>query len=88
MLYGILYGAERMIVEGLRTDSLYIGATSIRVSQLLSAIIVAVALAFFIFNMVRYKKDKLPARLTVEPGIRGKYLFRKDREVTENGTDH
>ncbi len=81
LLYGIWYGLERMIVEGLRTDSLYIGATSIRVSQLLSAIIVAVALAFFIFNMVRYKKDKLPERLVVEPSIQGKYLFRnfKDR---------
>ncbi|MFQ8957495.1 MAG: hypothetical protein ACLR6O_00840 [Eubacterium sp.] len=32
-----------MIVEGLRTDSLYIGNTSIRVSQLLSAVIVFVA---------------------------------------------
>ena len=63
MLYGVLYGAERMIVEGMRTDSLYIGSTSIRVSQLLSAIIVVVALSCFIYFMVRYKKGTLPAKM-------------------------
>lgn len=63
MLYGVLYGAERMVVEGMRTDSLYIGGTNIRVSQLLSAIIVVVALAAFIYFMVRYKKGTLPAKM-------------------------
>ena len=42
LLYGIFYGLERMIVEGMRTDSLYIANTTIRVSQLLSAVIVVV----------------------------------------------
>lgn len=81
LLYGVWYGLERMVVEGLRTDSLYIGNTSLRVSQLLSAIIVVAALGFFIFNFVRYKKGKLPERLVVEPEIQGKYLLRnfKDR---------
>lgn len=59
MLYGILYGAERMIVEGLRTDSLYIANTNIRVSQLLSAIIVVVALVSLIVCMNKYKKGTL-----------------------------
>lgn len=63
MLYGVLYGAERMVVEGMRTDSLYIANTSIRVSQLLSAIIVVVALAFFTYFMVRAKQNKLPERM-------------------------
>lgn len=60
MLYCVLYGAERMIVEGLRTDSLYIGSTDIRVSQLFSAIIVIVGLIAFVTFMVLYKKGKLP----------------------------
>ncbi len=47
-LYMVLYGAERMIVEGLRTDSLYIGNSDIRVSQVLSAILVIVGIALFI----------------------------------------
>lgn len=63
MLYGVLYGAERMVVEGMRTDSLYIGDTSVRVSQLLSAIIVVAALAAFIYFMIRYKKGTLPAKM-------------------------
>ncbi len=63
MLYGVLYGAERMIVEGMRTDSLYIVNTNLRVSQLLSMIIVVVALAFFIFFMIRVKKNTLPYRM-------------------------
>lgn len=67
MLYGVLYGAERMVVEGMRTDSLYVGDTTIRVSQLLSLIIVVVALAFFIYCMIRYKKGNLPKALVIAP---------------------
>ncbi len=63
MLYCVLYGAERMVVEGMRTDSLYIGDTTIRVSQLLSAVIVVVALAFFVYFMVRCKKGTLPQKM-------------------------
>ena len=39
LLYLVWYGAERAIVEGLRTDSLLIPNTSLRVSQLLSILI-------------------------------------------------
>ena len=49
--YGVWYGAERAFVEGLRTDSLYIGA--FRVSQLLS---IALALACFIALVVLWVK--------------------------------
>jgi phosphatidylglycerol:prolipoprotein diacylglycerol transferase len=66
MLYGVLYGAERMVVEGMRTDSLYIPSTSIRVSQLLSLIIVVVALIAFIYFMVRCKKGTLPKALALD----------------------
>lgn len=86
MLYGIFYGTERMIVEGLRTDSLYVGDTSIRASQLLSAIIVVVALAFFITFMVKYLKDKLPKSMVVTPVAE----IPKNDEIkeTENVTDN
>lgn len=66
MLYGVLYGAERMIVEGMRTDSLYIGSSSIRVSQLLSAIIVAVALISFLYFAYMNSKNKLPKALVLD----------------------
>ena len=52
--YTMLYAFERMFVEGLRTDSLYIG--SVRVSQLLSAVLFAGLAAFMIVRAVREKK--------------------------------
>lgn len=67
VLYGVWYGLERMVVEGMRTDSLYIGTTNIRVSQVLSAVVAAVALAYFIIIMVKKKKGQLPERLRVVP---------------------
>lgn len=66
MMYGVLYGLERMIVEGMRTDSLYIGSTNIRVSQLLSAVIAAVALAALVYFFVRLKQGKLPKALVLD----------------------
>lgn len=66
MLYGVLYGAERMIVEGMRTDSLYIGDTTIRVSQLLSAIIVLVALVAFIYFTVWERRGNLPKAFVLD----------------------
>ena len=67
VLYGVWYGVERMVVEGMRTDSLYIGSTSIRVSQVLSAVIAVVALVYFIVMMVKKKQGHLPQRLRVVP---------------------
>ena len=67
VLYGVWYGVERMVVEGMRTDSLYIGSTSIRVSQVLSAVIAVVALVYFIVVMVKKKQGRLPQRLRVVP---------------------
>ncbi len=52
-LYFVLYGFVRVIVEGLRTDSLYWGSTGIRVSQLLSAFLIVggiIAIIFFILK--------------------------------------
>ncbi len=60
LCYGIWYGAERMIVEGLRTDSLYVGSTQIRVSQLLSAVLVLVCAALLIALLVKYTKNPKP----------------------------
>lgn len=55
--YGIIYGLERTVVEGLRTDSLYIGNTHLRVSQVLSLAIVLVCTAITIYKFVKLKKQ-------------------------------
>ncbi|MGN0741660.1 MAG: prolipoprotein diacylglyceryl transferase [Candidatus Fimadaptatus sp.] len=43
--YAVLYGAERAIVEGMRTDSLYLGG--VRMSQLLSMLMILTVLVLF-----------------------------------------
>ncbi len=55
--YGVWYGFERSIVEGLRTDSLYIGATNIRVSQVLSIALCVVCLVLLVVKFAKYKKN-------------------------------
>ncbi|MEG1789646.1 MAG: prolipoprotein diacylglyceryl transferase [Oscillospiraceae bacterium] len=44
-LYVLWYGVGRALIEGLRTDSLYLGGTGLRVSQLLAALSALVAAA-------------------------------------------
>lgn len=58
--YGFLYGLERAVVEGLRTDSLYIGDTNIRISQLLSLILVIVCGTLLVVFTVKYTKNPKP----------------------------
>lgn len=53
LLYLVWYGAERAIVEGLRTDSLLLPNTTLRVSQLLSILICALGVTLLV---VFYKK--------------------------------
>lgn len=52
--YLIWYGIGRAFIEGLRSDSLYIGTTGIRVSQLLSIFLVIAGLVVLVVN--QYKK--------------------------------
>ena len=55
-LYMIWYGFGRMCIEGLRADSLYIG--SLRVSQILSAIILILGILFIIYGRKNAKNAK------------------------------
>ncbi len=58
--YMAWYGLGRAWIEGLRTDSLYIGSTGIRVSQLLAAASCAAAVILLIyFAMKRPSKENL-----------------------------
>lgn len=54
LTYLAMYGFERMLVEGLRTDSLMLG--KLRVSQVLSAVLFIAAVACFIVRAVIEKK--------------------------------
>jgi phosphatidylglycerol:prolipoprotein diacylglycerol transferase len=52
--YLMLYGTGRAFIEGLRTDSLYLG--SFRVSQLLSVVLLALGLLLFVLGRVKSKR--------------------------------
>ena len=55
LMYLAWYGAERFVVEGLRTDSLMLG--NIRVSQALSAVIFIISVLLQIIFFVKRKRD-------------------------------
>jgi len=52
----ILYSVERFFVEGLRTDSLYIG--SLRQAQVLSIVIIIASIAMSFVFKKRYEKQQ------------------------------
>lgn len=56
------YGFGRFFIEGLRTDSLYIPGTSLRISQVLGAVIFIITLAMLIFFAIREPKKPLYIR--------------------------
>ena len=60
LCYGIWYGLERTVVEGLRTDSLYIAGTTVRVSQAVSAVLVLVCTVLLIVLLRKYRKNPKP----------------------------
>lgn len=60
-LYLIWYGFGRFFIEGLRTDSLYIGSSNIRVSQLLSALMVIAGIVLLLMGLVRDRNKKIDA---------------------------
>lgn len=70
-MYLVWYGFERMIVEGLRTDSLYLPfalfGAQIRVSQLLSLVIFVTGIILLIIN--RNKEDSFYADYRRKNGI-------------------
>lgn len=95
LMYMAWYGAERFVVEGLRSDSLYIG--SIRVSQALSAVIfiVSVILQIVMLSKVRRDPEKYvlyastkESRLLIEEGRRRRMgMSHEDAKTTLDDDD-
>lgn len=57
-IYAVGYGIGRFWIEGLRTDSLMIGSTGIRVSQVLAALLAAGGIAVILWKRSRIWKEK------------------------------
>lgn len=63
LMYVAWYGLGRMIIEGMRTDSLYLFGTGIRVSQLLAGVSCIIAVAILFWRMLIRTPD--PEKLYV-----------------------
>lgn len=94
LMYIAWYGAGRFVIEGLRTDSLMLG--KLRVSQLLAAIsvIVAIALIFFIRSRINrageyvFYKDTEESKLFLEQFEQGKKKdAKKDKDSNNDDSD-
>ena len=59
LMYVAWYGFGRYLIEGLRTDSLFIGGTDIRSSQLLAALSFSVAIVLLIRNHLHGTHNKM-----------------------------
>ena len=53
LLYTFLYSCGRIVIEGFRTDSLYLGP--FRVSQLLAALLIILSIALFVIRRRKFK---------------------------------
>ncbi len=80
-LYFTLYGAERALVEGLRTDSLMLG--NIRVSQLLSVVLCVAGAVMLIYLSVK-KKNALDDEVIDDDSSLARLA--RDMEAKENMT--
>lgn len=57
LMYFALYGFGRFFIEGLRTDSLYIGSTGIRTSQLVAAVTCILSVILLLIIFIKKKPD-------------------------------
>ena len=55
--YLVYYGTGRFLIEGLRTDSLYLWNTSIRVSQALSLVMIVIGISILGYNYCKRRKN-------------------------------
>lgn len=76
--YLIWYGVGRFFIEGMRTDSLYIGG--LRVSQIVSLLLVVAGIAFIVYQ----RKVKFPKDPYYTDGLAYEREFAKKKEKFQN----
>lgn len=88
LLYFFINGFERMLIEGLRTDSLTAG--SIRVSQMLAFAMVICSAAAWVYLTSKVKKGTAPAWCSLEPPVEQaaeQEISEEAAEIVEENTD-
>lgn len=76
-LYLVLYATERLLVEGLRTDSLYLG--SIRISQLISIVMIVCGGAYLVYLLIQHFQKRKLVTESASPS-----LYSKTSEELQN----
>lgn len=66
-VYLIWYGLGRSVIEGFRGDSLFIGNTGIRVSQLVSIIMVIIGVVMLSINIYKRVKKSKQQKASITP---------------------
>ena len=85
-LYFLLYGLGRLWIEGLRADSLYLGATGIRVSQALSlALVLAAGALLLIMRRRPFSPDDLYVNRVAAAGTP---VIIEKRPADDGAADH
>ena len=82
--YAVWYGLGRAWIEGLRTDSLYISGTDIRVSQLLAALSFVVGGILLVY--LRFFRKNDPSRLFVNRVAAAKAAEEAEKETNQEET--
>lgn len=83
LIYLVWYGTERAVVEALRTDSLYIPNTKIRVSQVLSILIAIIGLISLIVLYIKKYKNLKPYIESVKTADQKNTISSPTIEVSE-----
>lgn len=65
--YAIWYSIGRLFIEGLRTDSLMVGDTSIRIAQVVSALLIVIGIALIIIRRKQGYAKKRYADISNKP---------------------
>ena len=85
LMYMTWYGLERFIVEGIRTDSLMLG--NLRVSQALSAVLVAASVIIQVIMHFRIKRDPERYILYCNTDESAALMAESDHKIKSNDTD-
>lgn len=85
--YLVWYGIGRFWIEGLRTDSLYLFQTGIRVSQMVAAVSAAIGVLLLLWNLVIRRRGPQEMWVNRSAGTQQKNV-EEQKEKGDHGDDH
>ncbi len=87
LMYLGWYGLGRMFIEGLRTDSLYVGASNLRVSQLLAGVCFLAVVIFLVYDKIFREHDPKDLYVNQVAQRKAAEAAPETAEATESGEE-